>query len=46
MVTFCLREGKTQEALIYFDLEEKNYPESKTFITRLKKVSLKKEGGK
>jgi len=41
-----LREGKTQEALAYFDLEEKNYPESKLFITRLKKISLKDEAGK
>lgn len=41
-----LREGKTQEALNYFDQEEKNYPESKAFITRLKTFSMKGEDGK
>ena len=31
-----LKEGKTQEAKYYFEMEEKNYPESKVFIERLK----------
>jgi hypothetical protein len=30
-----LKEGKTQEALYYFQMEEKNYPESTVFIDRL-----------
>ncbi len=31
-----LKEGKTREASYYFEMEEKNYPESKLFVTRLK----------
>jgi len=31
-----MKEGKTDEALAYFDLEEKTYPESAVFIQRLK----------
>jgi hypothetical protein len=31
-----LKEGKSNEALSYFDLEEKNYPEATVFIERLK----------
>ena len=30
------KEGKSNEALSYFDLEEKTYPESAIFIQRLK----------
>ncbi len=32
-----LKAGKKEEALKYFDLEIKNYPESKLFINRIKK---------
>jgi len=31
-----IKEGKSNEALAYFDLEEKTYPESTIFIQRLK----------
>ncbi|MFZ3136044.1 MAG: DUF4810 domain-containing protein [Thermodesulfovibrionales bacterium] len=31
-----MKEGKSNEALSYFDLEEKTYPESAVFIQRLK----------
>ena len=31
-----MKEGKTNEALAYFDLEEKTYPESAVFMQRLK----------
>jgi len=31
-----MKEGKTDEALAYFDLEEKTYPESVVFMQRLK----------
>ncbi len=31
-----LKEGKQDEALKYFDLEEQTYPESSVFIQRLK----------
>lgn len=31
-----MKEGKTNEALKYLDLEEQNYPESAIFIQRLK----------
>jgi hypothetical protein len=31
-----LREGNTQQALYYFEMEEKSYPESSVFIQRLK----------
>lgn len=31
-----LKEGKTSEAVIYFDLEEKTYPESGVFIKNIK----------
>ena len=41
-----LKEGKTQEALYYFEMEEKNYPESKLFITRLKEFMTKDKEGK
>jgi hypothetical protein len=34
-----LKEGKTQQALSYFEMEERNYPESKVFIERLKKFT-------
>ena len=34
-----LKEGKTDQALYYFEMEEKNYPESKVFIDRLKKFT-------
>jgi hypothetical protein len=34
-----LKEGKTQQALYYFEMETKNYPESKVFIDRLKKFT-------
>ena len=32
-----LKAGKKDEAMKYFDLEIKNYPESKLFIERIKK---------
>jgi hypothetical protein len=38
-----LREGKTQQATYYFDLEEKSYPESKVFIERLKNFTTTKK---
>ena len=31
-----LKEGKKEEAMYYFDLEEKNYPESRQFLERFK----------
>jgi len=31
-----MKEGKSDEALSYYDLEEKTYPESAVFIQRLK----------
>jgi len=31
-----MKEGKPDEALSYYDLEEKTYPESAVFIQRLK----------
>jgi hypothetical protein len=31
-----MKEGKSNEALLYLDLEEKTYPESAVFIQRLK----------
>lgn len=34
-----LQEGKIQEALSYFELEERAYPESKVFIDRLIKIA-------
>ena len=37
------KEGKTKEALYYFELEEKHYPESKVFVGRLKEKLIKKE---
>lgn len=39
-----LKGGKTKEALYYFELEEKTYPESKVFIVRLKEKLLEKKG--
>ena len=41
-----LKEGKTQEALQYFDLEEKAYPESKPFLDRLRSRLLEKKEDK
>jgi hypothetical protein len=41
-----LKEGKTQQALFYFEMEEKNYPESKLFITRLKEFMTQNKEGK
>lgn len=44
------RQGKNVEAIKYFDLEEKTYPESKVFMQRLTQAAkakdddLKKEG--
>lgn len=35
-----LIEGNSQQALYYFEMEEKNYPESKVFIDRLKKFTI------
>lgn len=34
-----LKEGKTDQALYYFEMEEKNYPESKVFMDRLRKFT-------
>ncbi len=34
-----LKEGNAQQALYYLEMEEKNYPESKVFIERLKKFT-------
>lgn len=34
-----LKEGRTDQALYYFEMEEKNYPESKVFIDRLRKFT-------
>jgi hypothetical protein len=31
-----VKEGKSSEALLYYDLEEKTYPESTVFVQRLK----------
>ncbi len=36
-----MKEGKKEEALVYFDLEEKTYPESRVFIQNLKKYQKK-----
>jgi hypothetical protein len=38
-----LKEGKNAEAMHYFDLEEKNYPESKQFMDRLRAKWLQKK---
>lgn len=38
-----LKEGKKEEAVQYFDLEEQTYPESKIFIQSLKAYALKSE---
>ncbi len=38
-----LQEGKNDEAIYYFDLEEKNYPESKQFIDRVRAKWLPKK---
>jgi hypothetical protein len=38
-----MKEGKSNEALSYFDLEEKTYPESAVFIQRLKSQFNKKK---
>jgi hypothetical protein len=36
-----LKEGQKEEAMHYFDLEEKTYPESKIFIQNLKAYATK-----
>jgi hypothetical protein len=36
-----LKEGQKEEAIHYFDLEEKTYPESKIFIQNLKAYATK-----
>ena len=36
-----LKEGKTEEALQYFDLEAKTYPESTVFLKNLKTYATK-----
>ena len=38
-----LKEGKMNEAVYYFDLEEKTYPESKVFLDRLRSRWLKEK---
>jgi hypothetical protein len=39
-----LKEGKKEEAIYYFDLEEKNYPESKQFLERFRTKFIEKKG--
>lgn len=39
-----LKEGKTQDAIEYFDLEEKTYPESSVLIGNLKSYVIMKTG--
>jgi hypothetical protein len=39
-----LKEGKKEEAMYYFDLEEKNYPESRQFLERFKAKFIEKKG--
>lgn len=41
---FLMKEGKNQEALTYFELEEKTYPESVVFVQKLKS-QVNKTGG-
>ena len=38
------KEGKQVEAMQYFDLEEKTYPESKPFLDRLRAKWIEKKG--
>lgn len=38
-----LKEGKKEEAMNYFDLEEKNYPESRQFLERFKAKFIEKK---
>lgn len=38
-----LKEGKKEEAMYYFDLEEKNYPESRQFLERFKAKFIEKK---
>lgn len=38
-----MKEGKNNEALKYFELEEQTYPESKVFVERLKSQLVKDE---
>ena len=38
-----LREGKQEEAMQYFELEEKTYPESKPFLDRFKAKWIEKK---
>ncbi len=37
-----LKEGKKEEAMYYFDLEEKIYPESRQFLERFKAKFIEK----
>jgi len=39
-----LKDGKKEEAMYYFDLEEKNYPESRQFLERFKAKIIEKKG--
>lgn len=39
-----LKDGKKEEAMYYFDLEEKNYPESRQFLERFKAKFIEKKG--
>jgi hypothetical protein len=41
-----LKEGNTQQALYYFEMEEKNYPESSVFIERLKTFTTRNSTNK
>ena len=39
-----LKEGKREEAMQYFQLEEKTYPESKPFLDRFRAKWVEKKG--
>jgi len=39
-----LKEGKQEEAMRYFELEEKTYPESKPFLDRFRAKLIEKKG--
>lgn len=39
-----LKDGKKEEAMYNFDLEEKNYPESRQFLERFKAKFIEKKG--
>jgi hypothetical protein len=39
-----LKEGKEEEAMRYFELEEKTYPESKPFLDRFRAKWIEKKG--